>query len=118
MIDLALQYLAITFKSMALLFVAFAAIMELKTNIEPTRYYPAFRILFGVPFVIADCAVNYLLTPLFLDSPAHPLELVTGRMKRYKQQYAVARFGAAARWRYGFAMRMCQRLNRYDANHC
>lgn len=118
MIGLFWQYIIIVIQSMALLFVAFVFVMELKTQFERTRYYPAIRMLFGLPFVVADCIVNYLLIPLFLDLPAHPLELVTGRMLRYKLAYAARPLGRVELWRYEFAVWLCRRLNRYDADHC
>jgi len=119
MIDLLLQYIYLVVQSLAVLFVAFAFLMEIKTQVERTRFYPAFRIVFGLPFVVADCVVNYLLIPLFFDLPDHPLELVTGRMQRYKKLYVNRQGGGwLRRWRYGFAVWLCRRLNRYDAEHC
>ena len=122
MIDLALQYLTSIAQSMLLLFVVFVVLADAKTRAEGTQIYPALRLVFGVPFVIADCIVNYQLSILLLDLPAHPFELVTGRLSRYKKTYSMPlrhmQLTKIEAFRYRFAVFVCRRLNRYDADHC
>ena len=79
------QYIHFTLLSLIALFIFFVVLVELKTEFENTKYYPVIKVLFGVPFLIADCLMNWVFVPLFLDLPAHPFELVTGRMTRYKK---------------------------------
>lgn len=110
------QYFNLIVISMLCLFVGFVIVVEVKTEFENTRFYPLLKIVFGVPFLVADCLVNWLLSPLFFDLPASPFELVTARMVRYKKLNPHA--GSLNRWRIGFAVWLCRHLNRRDAGHC
>jgi hypothetical protein len=110
------EYLRFTLLACIGLMVAFAVLMELKTELEHTRVYRLLVPLLGGPFLVADCLVNWLLTPFFLDWPDHALELVTDRMIRYKRLHYSNR--PINRWRYRFAHWLCRHLNRRDAGHC
>jgi len=74
----------------------------------------------GAPFfLVQDWIVNLaFMSAIMLDPPGSPLEFVTGRMKRYKQKYAIATYNPLEAWRYGFAVLLCRALNRFDPGHC
>lgn len=115
------QYLVLTLVFILALFIAFVVLMEIKTEVENTRLEILFKVFLQIPFIIADWLVNWLLSPVFLDLPAKPFELVTGRMKRYKFVYgglAPIMLTRVERWRYDFALWLCNHLNRHDAGHC
>lgn len=110
------QYFNLVVLSLLCLFGAFVIVIEIKTEFENTRYYPLLKVVFGVPFLIANCLVNWLLSPLFFDLPASPVELVTARMVRYKKLNPHG--SRLNEWRIGFAIWLCRHLNRRDAGHC
>lgn len=115
------HYLQFTLIFFLVLFMAFAVLMEIKTEVEGTRLDLFFKVFLQVPFVIADWLMNIVLSPVFLDLPAKPFELVTGRMKRYKFKHGdlpPLLLTRIERWRYGFARWLCNHLNRHDAGHC
>lgn len=107
-----IEYLEITFLFFVGTFLFFVVLMELKVELEPTRYYPLFKYTLVPLFLIADWITNILISPIFLDPPATPFELVTARMKRYKR---AQHFGT---WRSDFAYWLCNHLNRHDEGHC
>ena len=71
-------------------------------------------------FVVEDWILNWLLTPFFLDLPKEGDELITGRMKRYKEKYRLPawRKQKIQRFRYCFAVKLCNYLNKFDPGHC
>ena len=116
-----IDYLEITFLFFVGTFLFYVLIMELKVELEPTRYYPLFKYTLVPLFLIADWITNILISPIFLDPPATPFELVTARMKRYKREYSNRPGGymnSIERIRVDFAYWLCNHLNRHDEGHC
>lgn len=76
--------------------------------------------LVGLPAVIIDWKVNWLISPLFWELPKGNRELVTHRMARYKDYSfkVVAEGSWLIRWRWWFANRLCRWLSKYDPGHC
>lgn len=82
-----MMYFIYLLAGLYILYVYYLAVMHLKHLIEdgkatkPMRYIGYWLIL--PPGLLIDWLVNIALTVPFLDLPAHPWELVTGRLKRY-----------------------------------
>jgi len=73
-------------------------------------------------FLVLDWALNILLTVPMLDLPAKPLELTTGRLKRYKKDLTlIENIGIKLKpldmYRLKFALLVCRELNR-PGFHC
>jgi len=94
------------------LMLAFAVLMTLWVRVKGTALEIPFKIILGVPFLIADWLCNWTVMPLwfFPDFPVRPFELVTDRMQRYKANETGRRLR--------FAIWLCNYLNRYDPGHC
>lgn len=107
-----IAYLEILLLSFVGLFLFYVAVMEIKVEVENTRFEPYFRYTVVPVFLVADWLVNLIISPAFLDLPATPFELVTARMKRYKRGYPIGT------WRNNFAWWLCRHLNRHDKGHC
>lgn len=91
----------------------FAVLVELKI-----RYGKLF-LPFEIWFAIQDWVVNLSFTVVFRDLPAKPFELVTGRMKRYINDYnAITNLSKKEAFRLRFALKLCALLNRYEKGHC
>ena len=126
MIDAAGIYLVYSYKALFLLFVAYAALFTLQRILRrsgidqwPLTRHLA-RLVFGL-FLVADWWVNIVISPLMLDLPAHPRELVTDRLRRYKELYSRlhhSRMTWPRRWRLSVARFACRQLNQYDPDHC
>jgi hypothetical protein len=86
------------------------------------KSHPVVRFVIGPVFLIQDWWVNLIYTTLFLDPPGHTFEVVTGRMKRYKQTYNYGdydKYTFIHKFRLNVAHWVCRRLNRYDPEeHC
>jgi len=59
---------------------------------------------------IYDIFLNWVLSIPTLDFPNKWDETITNRMKRYKE--------TDTGWKYKFSVWMCNKLNKYDPNHC
>lgn len=81
-----LYYLA----GLYVLWVYYLAVMNLKRAIDAGTAPMTMKVLGYCtvlpPAVLVDWIMNMVLTIPFLDLPAHPGELVTGRLKRYAYQ--------------------------------
>ncbi len=102
------------------LFIAFVFVVKVKHRVAGTKYELPAKLLLVVPFAIFDWVVNIIISPWFLDPPKG-IELVTGRMKRYKKRYMnLTRYemNPLEVWRLQFAIWLCKRLNQHDHNHC
>jgi len=96
---------------MALL-ISFGLLMKGWVKVKDTQWETPYRIVFGVPFVLADWVCNWTVMILwFQEFPPVWNELVTGRMIRYKQYDPESR-------EYRFAVWLCNKLNKDDPNHC
>ena len=69
-----------------------------------------------IVFLVLDWTLNILLTIPMLDLPAKPLELTTGRLKRYKTMLR-DRNNKLTSWQYAFAVWVCDKLNK-PGFHC
>lgn len=99
----------------------FAILFEVYHRAQGTAFEKPVKVMGVLVFVPQDWIMNLWLSVLFLDLPAKPFELVTGRMQRYKREYRRVPYGTLSRlehWRYGFALRLCDHLNRRDPEHC
>ena len=114
------EYLELTLLFFVGTFLFYVLIMEMKVEVEGTRFYPLFKYTLVPPFLVADWITNILISPIFLDPPATPFELVTARMKRYKRVYNVSYrlLTPVERFRLTFAIWLCRHLNRHDEGHC
>ncbi|MBT6551090.1 MAG: hypothetical protein HOM14_07035 [Gammaproteobacteria bacterium] len=118
MIALIDQYFSLVITAMIYLFVAFVFVMKVKHKVVGTKLELPGKIFLGAPFVVFDWWVNILLIPLFLDAPGSFTELVTGRMKRYKKLKVYSHSSRIIKWRFMFAVWICQKLNQHDKDHC
>lgn len=102
--------------SIVILFIAYVIIFSAYYQ----RRWRWLYYLMAIPFVILDAINNIAaMTVLTLDLPRE--WLVTGRLKRYKQQYGnvpEADLSPLQKWRYNLAVKICRQLNKYDPNHC
>ena len=104
--------------SFVYLCIAFVFIMKVRHRIEGTKF-ESLGILLVIPFVVCDWLWNLTAgTIVFLDPPSKLFELATGRMKRYKRLGYDLHLSGLNKWRYVFAVRLCQFLNQHDKEHC
>jgi len=118
-----IDYLLLTAKALALLFVFYAFLFTFlrwirKHGLSHHWFIRPLFILFAIVFVIADWWVNIIISFAFLDPPKTLGELVTGRMKRYKRLQPRTFSPWLIRWRYSFAVFICKHLNEFDKDHC
>lgn len=121
-----LEYINFAVLSMLLLFIAFGFFFTLyhklaRLNLADKQPFKTLLLIIKIGFVIADVAVNWIISPLMLDLPLYPTELVTGRLKRYKDWYgpiAGYRLNWRRKMRFKFALWLCARLNEFDKGHC
>jgi len=77
-----------------------------------------------VKFLILDYAWldyvhNWVFSPIFLDLPRGPKELITGRFTRYKREFSrMATNNWRQRWQLWWAVNVCKFLSKHDAGHC
>jgi len=81
------------------------------------------KVAAGLFVTLLDWPCNIFLSGIpFFDLPAHPFELVTGRLKRYKRKMASAgleyKISKLGWYRYDLAITICNQLNRADKRHC
>lgn len=73
-------------------------------------------------FAVQDWLMNIVMSVWFLDLPDQWNELVTGRMKRYKEGGGYSKRGLRIEFieefRYRFALALCKILNIWDKGHC
>lgn len=101
--------------SFVLLFVQFVVVMKIHHKAH-NKVLHFFLVLWFIP---QDIAVNLVfITLIGLEWPKWNKKeyLVTGRMKRWKKLEPTQ--GRRKRWRYTFAHKVCEQLNKYDAGHC
>jgi len=101
------------------LLLAFAVIVRLRDKYQGTKWEKPIKV-FVIGFVIADWLWTIVFgTLIFWDLPAEFFELGTARMKRYKKTNADdTTYTYLERWRYKFAIRLCDFLNKHDLGHC
>lgn len=100
------------------LLIAFVFVIRLKKYTDGTLFEWPTKIVFTIPFVICDWLYNItVFTIVFLDLPDEWDETVTKRMKRYKQNYNIYATGIK-KFRYVFAIRLCDFLSKHDIGHC
>ena len=97
----------------------FIWVMKLRDWVEDTWLEKPLRIIVGIPAFAFDWYVNmFAATILFLDLP-DGWEVVTGRLKRYKQEYqSQVHLSHIKRWRLFWANYLCDLANRFDKGHC
>lgn len=82
-------------------------------QIHYSRFSKIAKVL-AIPFVIADFATNMgPMSVLMLELPRE--YLVTARLKRYKRYTGT---GGMRGYRRDFAFWLCEKLNKYDPEHC
>ena len=120
LIDSLMQVLGYMLLSLVGLFVAFVVIAKLVRTFEDTVLDPVVRYVLVPAFVVCDWAVNFTTAWwMFLDMPNSWGELVTARMKRYKNDYLYRdNLNQLESWRLGFAVKMCGLLSKHDPEHC
>lgn len=104
-----------------LLILIFVWVMKLRDWSEGTRWEKPLRYTVGVAAFGFDWYVNtFAATIAFLDLPARrSREVVTGRMKRYKEEYGHQVYlNWIQRWRLGSAIYLCNLANKHDKGHC
>lgn len=106
------------FTFFALLFLQYVLLFEFQNWIRDHNLTKPFYLVFA----IQDLVMNYFMTLWFLDLPDQPLELVTGRMKRYKEGGGYSKYGVrieqVEEFRYRFSLILCKALNVWDKGHC
>jgi hypothetical protein len=115
-----LEYIKLTLGLFFVLFALFIILMEIKVRVVGTFWEKPFKYTLVPIFLALDWVMNWLLSPVFMDLPAHPWEVVTGRMKRYRKLIYSPEFpiGFWNEFRFNFAEWLCRHLNRYDPGHC
>lgn len=108
--------------SFVYLFIAFVIVMRLEHTYKDTKLYPILKIVVGIPAILFDWFVNMTAACIvWWDLPAHPKEVVTGRLKRYKEAYLGIKPSALsnkASWQLVSSIWLCNILNKYDNGHC
>lgn len=100
------------------LLVAFVVVIRFQKKSEGTKFEKLVLYLFVYPFVICNWAFNMvILSVLFLDPADEWNEVTTKRMKRYKSDYTLLDTGMK-KFRYAFAIRLCDFLSKHDMGHC
>ena len=107
-----LQWLAQNpIKSIVVVFVQFVIIMK----IHHRAHNKTLHILLSLWFIPQDAVVNVVAASIIgLELPQE--WLVTSRMKRWKKLDPTK--SRIKNWRYYFATKMCEQLNRHDLGHC
>jgi len=92
--------------------VGFAVLMTIWARVKGTVLEMPAKVVFGVPYFLADLLFNWTIMPLVFwpDFPEKWYEVTTTRMKRYRR----TRTGR----RKKFADWVCRWLNRWDPGHC
>lgn len=97
--------------SFILLFVEFVVIMKIHYKAH-NKYLHAVMAVFFVP---QDVVANVVFTSIVgLELPQE--WLVTSRMKRWKKLNPTQ--SRLYSWRFNFATKLCEQLNKHDAGHC
>jgi len=109
------------FQFFALLFIEYVVLFKLYYRAVGTWAEKPVRMIGLVVFIPQDWWMNIILSVLFWDLPGSKGELVTGRMQRYKKQYSWSLYndmGYRERFRFRFALVLCEHLNKHDPEHC
>lgn len=108
-------------QAIAVMLIEFALLFDLYHRAIGTVFEKPVRWVGIVIFIPQDLIMNYWLSVLFLDQPGHATELVTGRIKRYKRQLQglpQESMNRREKFRIGFAVKLCNHLNKSDKEHC
>lgn len=112
------EYLAYVLGMSLILTVGYILYFYLKNKAEQTKTKKddlLVNILVGIPFILLDYKVNWLISPIFVEFPKTRKELVTGRVKRYKALEPISRLDKFRHW---FGVKLCSFLEKYDPGHC
>lgn len=105
----ALRHLIILFFAFVFAY-KFKAYYDKQSGVVKKLLMPFVYTAFTVGYIY-DVFVNYVVTILFVDIPGSWFETVTKRMQRYK----TLQDGS---FKYRFAVKLCDILNKHDPEHC
>ena len=121
MIDLLNSYLFVVAIGSAVLAGGFVIYWFLRNKASETPSKLDDRIVdagIGIPVLLVDWKVNWLLSPFFLELPRSRFELVTDRLHRYKHYKPHLLDNSLYRYRHKVAIKLCNWLSKSDPNHC
>lgn len=109
-----------SFIALAIAYVVLYKLIDMAHKTDTSKDDLIIKFLVGIPFLLLDWKVNWLLSPVFWEIPETRLELVTGRMKRYKRYKVemITEGGTLFKWRHWFGLKLCKWLSKYDKDHC
>lgn len=116
-------YITHPVQSFFLTFAEYVILFETWAYAKGTVFEKPVKYVGVLIFIPQDWLMNWMMMALFMDAPATWNEVVTKRMKRYKQTYLYSsyyRYNFWQRWRLNFAYWLCKHLNKHDHTgvHC
>ena len=105
--------------SLILLFIEFAVLFELYHRSKGTGLEYIVMLVFAAPFLLQDVLLNYVLSIIFLDTPAGAFETISMRLQRYLNEYRNKTDRSRMETvRYRTAKSICKHLHKHDPYHC